>query len=401
MIVTAASASSGVSRSSRQATVIASGRLGVGDVPGLKSVPSATGTPRSMNVRAGARLVLHQEPGRAGRSVATTGSARGRGRRRARRSPRPTGVARWSADSGAQLRGQLRAAATGRARRRAARTPARRPRPPRGSAAIWSAREHALLAEHVARSAPGPGRRRPGSCSSMTLPDVRLRPVRAAPGTRAGPRARRGTSGRRRPGPPRPSSWATSSSRSSVCEVEAVAGLRLDRGHAVAEHLVEPAPAVARRASSLVGRARRGDRRQDPAAGGEDLEVAGAALAEDELALARAGEQQVGVRVDEPGRDDAAVRVEPREPRERIARRASSAGLDLGRAGRPRRSGPPSSATTGASRRPGPPTVGRVEQREVALARRRAGARRRASRPATAPWIRSPGASAARRGRPR
>ena len=33
-------------------------------------------------------------------------------------------------------------------------------------------------------------------------------------------------------------------------EVEAVAGLRLDRRDAVAEHLVEPAPAVGERASS-------------------------------------------------------------------------------------------------------------------------------------------------------
>ena len=54
LIVTAARTSSGVIRRFRQAAVIARGRLAVGDVPGLKSVPIATGTPRSMNVRAGA-----------------------------------------------------------------------------------------------------------------------------------------------------------------------------------------------------------------------------------------------------------------------------------------------------------------------------------------------------------
>ena len=59
---------------------------------------------------------------------------------------------------------------------------------------------------------------------------------------------------------------------------------------------------------------RRGHRGEDPAAGGEDLEVAGAALAEEQLALARAREQQVRVGVHEPGRHGPSVRVQAGEP---------------------------------------------------------------------------------------
>ena len=73
LIVTADSVSSGVIRRFRQAAVIASGRLAVGDVPGLKSVPIATGMPRSMNVRAGAWWSFIRNQVVAGSSVATTG----------------------------------------------------------------------------------------------------------------------------------------------------------------------------------------------------------------------------------------------------------------------------------------------------------------------------------------
>ena len=99
-------------------------------------------------------------------------------------------------------------------------------------------------------------------------------------------------------------------------QVQPVARLRLDGGHAVAEHLVQPSPAVGGQLL-LARESGGGDGREDPAAGGQDLEVARAALAEDELALARAREQEVRVRVDEPGRHDPAVGVEAREPRER------------------------------------------------------------------------------------
>ena len=73
LTVTPASASDAVSFSSRTPTVMTSGRLALGDVPGLKSVASATGTPRSMSSRAGANSSCMRNHVVAGRSVATTG----------------------------------------------------------------------------------------------------------------------------------------------------------------------------------------------------------------------------------------------------------------------------------------------------------------------------------------
>ena len=111
-------------------------------------------------------------------------------------------------------------------------------------------------------------------------------------------------------------------------EVQPVAGLRLDRRDAVAEHLVEPAPTVGEQLALGRG-AGRGDRRQDPAALGQDVEIRGAPLAHDELVLARAREHQVRVRVDEPGRDRPARGIDPGEPAERETLRFQG-GLDRG-----------------------------------------------------------------------
>src|SRR6476620_5680782 len=74
LIVTPDSTSSGDIRRFTQANDIASGRLGVGEVPGLKSVPIATGTPASMNARAGAWWSFMRNQVVTGSSVATTGS---------------------------------------------------------------------------------------------------------------------------------------------------------------------------------------------------------------------------------------------------------------------------------------------------------------------------------------
>src|SRR6185503_19951381 len=98
---------------------------------------------------------------------------------------------------------------------------------------------------------------------------------------------------------------------------EAVARFRLDRRHPVAEHLVEPAPAVRQQVVDRGG-PRRGDGRQDAAPGLEDLEIARATVALLPLRLARAREQQMRVRVDQPGSDAAAGGVEPGEPAQRI-----------------------------------------------------------------------------------
>ena len=118
-------------------------------------------------------------------------------------------------------------------------------------------------------------------------------------------------------------------------EVEAVARLGLDGRDAVPEHLVEPAPTVG--GELLIARSsRRRDGRQDPAAGLEDLEVARSLLAEEQLALARAAEQEMGVGIDEPRRDRPAGRVEPGEAAQveslglqrRLDRRPGSDGSD-------------------------------------------------------------------------
>ena len=92
-------------------------------------------------------------------------------------------------------------------------------------------------------------------------------------------------------------------------DVQAVSGLGFRGRRAAGQHLSQAGPAAGQQL--LVGRgARRSHRREDPAAGGQDLEIAGATGAELPLGLARAGEEQVRVGVDEPGRDEAASRVE-------------------------------------------------------------------------------------------
>ena len=270
LIVTAASASDGVSPSSRQATVMTSGRLGVGDVPGLKSVPSATGTPRSMSVRAGARGRLHEEPGRGRQEGRHDRPVRLRPPRRGRRSRPPTAPPRWSADS-APISAASSAPPDG-----ASSSAWSRGRMPYASAASrirrdWSAREHARARRRRRRTAPGPGRRRPAAAPragggrtppsrSAPVAELRRDGVGAEPGRHDVDRAlaaelvgdlEEAQLGR---------------------QVEAVAGLRLDRRHPVAEHLVEPAPAVGEQLVGDGGAGRRrpstGSRRRPPGSRG-------------------------------------------------------------------------------------------------------------------------------------
>ena len=96
-------------------------------------------------------------------------------------------------------------------------------------------------------------------------------------------------------------------------QVEAVARLRLHGRDPVAQHLVEPASTVA---VQLLGRGgpRGGNRREDPAAGGQDVEIGRSAPAELQLALAAPGEEEMGVGIDQARRDRAAVGVQDREP---------------------------------------------------------------------------------------
>ena len=140
----------------------------------------------------------------------------------------------------------------------------------------WSAREDAGLAEDVREARPAVGGD-PGELLVDERAHERLGPVRPRPELgRDGVGAEPGRHDVHRA----LAAQAIGDLEQAELglEVQPVAGLRLDRRDAVAEHLVEPAPAV--REQLALGRgAGRGDGRQDPAALGQDVEIGGAALA--------------------------------------------------------------------------------------------------------------------------
>ena len=181
-------------------TVITSGRLAVGDVPGLKSVPSATGTPRSMNVRAGAswsfirNQVVAGRSGRDDRPVRAAAAAASASMPASRR--RREVVGRGRPELGRELRAARRRQLVGVQPRAPCRSAAAASRIRRD----WSAVKTPVLAEDVAEPRPAV-RGDPRQLVLDDRADVRLGAVRAASGTRAGRRARRGTSGRRRSAP--------------------------------------------------------------------------------------------------------------------------------------------------------------------------------------------------------
>ena len=111
-------------------------------------------------------------------------------------------------------------------------------------------------------------------------------------------------------------------------EIEPVAGLGLHRGHAMPEHLVQPAPAVR---EQLLGRGGpgRGDRREDASPGGQDLQVASALLTQQQLAFTRPREEEVRMGIDEARGDRSTGGVEASEAPERIAL-ALEYSLDVG-----------------------------------------------------------------------
>ena len=254
-----------------------------------------------MNVRAGAPWSFMRNQVVAGRTVATTGrgpsgeAAAAAAAPASASIPASDGVARWSAEVRPELRRQLGAA---RWRELVGVQPELHPEPrgrledpPRLVGA-----EHAALAEDVAEAGPAVG----GHAGELLLddrPDVGLGPIGPRPELgRDRVRAEVGRDDVDRAFLAEPVGGLEQPDLG--LEVEAVAGLGLDRRDPVAEHLVEPAAAVGHQLVDRRG-AGRGDRREDPAAGLEDLEIPGAALAQLPLALARAREQEVGVRVDE------------------------------------------------------------------------------------------------------
>ena len=94
-----------------------------------------------------------------------------------------------------------------------------------------------------------------------------------------------------------------------VFEIEPVAGLDLDRGDAFRDQRVEPRQRL-RDELVLARRAQRLDRRDDAAAGPRDLLVGRAGKPHLELVGAVAGMDQMGVAVDQAGRDPAALAVD-------------------------------------------------------------------------------------------
>src|SRR5258705_7115169 len=89
-------------------------------------------------------------------------------------------------------------------------------------------------------------------------------------------------------------------------KIEAVARLDLDRGDALGDETIEARQAGVHE-FVLGGGPRRLDGRDDAAAGARDLLVGGAGEPQLELVRAVAGIDQMGMAIDQPGRDPTAV----------------------------------------------------------------------------------------------
>ena len=137
----------------------------MGEVPGLKSVPIATGTPRSMNVRAGAWWSFIRNHVVTGSRVATTGASVGGGRGQGV----DPGLGRRREVVGrgrAELGGQLRAAGRGEL------VGVEADAIPYAAAAVRIRRDWSALktpsSQKTSQKRARPWAAMPGSCSSMT-----------------------------------------------------------------------------------------------------------------------------------------------------------------------------------------------------------------------------------------
>ena len=138
--------------------------------------------------------------------------------------------------------------------------------------------------------------------------------------------------------------------------IEPVAGLDLDRGDAFGDQRVEPRQAL-RDELVLARRARRLHGRDDAAAGARDLLVGRAGEPQLELVRAVARIDEMGVAIDQAGRDPAAV--------ERDALRRVPAGRQIGHRRPRRRCGRPSPRPRRARSRRGP--GGRRKRRQAGI----------------------------------
>ena len=261
-----------------QASERSSGRLVVNELPGLKSVASATAAPASTSARAGAS---------ADRGRGRLQEAARRPRRYSRAPPPPAPVAsRWS---------MLRAPssiASGTAPLSVNWSPWRRsaspaPRQASRNRRAWARVERPALQEDVGRDGET---RRLGKHVGEDVVEVRVRiAMLRRDGVCAEPRRRAAGSANRL------------QRRELRVAVEPVAGLAFPRRRARARASTRHAARRARAAPSGAERPRRRDGREDAAARRVQLLVARAAGAERELVDAVAAERRMRVAVDEPG----------------------------------------------------------------------------------------------------
>ena len=269
----------------------------VGDEPGLWSVATAIGTPASRSASTGGSLRLAQEVERARQQHGDRAGAAP-----SPRTPASLRYSRWSQDS--------------------APNSAASAAPPLSlscSACSFTGRPSARAASNTRRVCAGvkPMRSQnastastsPSACSAGSQAQHRVDVVVGAAVELRRQRVRGQAGGAHRRAAARaPSRRATRRQRASCVARQAVAGLDLERGHAFGHQ--RAARAGGRREQRAVaGRARGGDGRADAAAGARDVLVARALQAQLELARALAAVDQVGVAVDQAGRDQRAAEV--------------------------------------------------------------------------------------------
>ena len=313
--------SSTVSRNRVAAMFMVSSSEVSGEVPGLQSVASAIGTPCLRNSVDRRLLRLADEVEGAGQQHGDGAGLRHRRPRRPRRcirGDRPT--ARRSAPRAPRRRGwragRHAASPAGPARCAASNTRAicsGEKAMPSQKASTASARPSAAIAgQHLV------GRR--GRCR---------RPCRRAPPAAA--RARRGRSCAIVTGALRPSRRAARSDLRFGVEVEPVAGLDLDRGRRPRRCSASSrGQRLARRGRPRSAARVARDGRDDAAARPGDLLIGRAGQPQLELVRAVAGIDEMGVAIDQAGRDPAALAVDRFQRPRRLppAARASGPGID-------------------------------------------------------------------------
>ena len=308
LMVAPTSASSSVMFMPKQASDITNGIEVVKPPPGLRSVASATATPCSISIRAGAKRPSFRKNAADGSSVATTFFSREHPR--VRFVDEDQVIGRPRADFGGDARPAAQRELVGVDARL-------QPVALAGleDVARFVGREHALLAEHVAPlGEPLVGDRRDHLVDDLAARSRAGRP-RNSTGTSCAPMNVAVSS----------IGWPAATvliARSIFCsdvEVEAVAALRLGGGRA--EATASPPAACARAVDQVVlaGHARRVDGLDDAAAGGGDVGIGRAGQPAPQLVAPIAGEDEMGVRIDEAGDHGAAARVDHL----RLRRRAS------------------------------------------------------------------------------